>query len=36
MANVNDMTQASALVHGAETVVFADAGYQAVGKREEA
>ena len=35
-ANVNDVTQASALVHGEETDVFADAGYQGVAKREEA
>jgi IS5 family transposase len=34
-ANVNDVTQAHALVHGAETDVFADSGYQGVGKREE-
>ena len=34
-ANVNDVTQASALVHGKETDVFADAGYQGVAKREE-
>lgn len=34
-ANVNDVTQASALVHGEETDVFADAGYQGVTKREE-
>src|SRR3546814_15756506 len=34
-ANVNDVTQASALVHGAETDVFADAGYQGVAKRAE-
>ena len=34
-ANVNDVTQAHALVHGEETDVFADAGYQGVGKREE-
>ena len=34
-ANVNDVTQAHALVHGAETDVFADAGYQGVGKRAE-
>ena len=34
-ANVNDVTQASALVHGEETDVFADAGYQGVAKREE-
>ena len=35
-ANVNDVTQASALVHGEEADVFADAGYQGVSKREEA
>lgn len=34
-ANVNDVTKASALVHGEETDVFADAGYQGVAKREE-
>ena len=34
-ANVNDVTQASALVHGEEMDVFADAGYQGVAKREE-
>jgi len=34
-ANVNDVTKASALVHGQETDVFADAGYQGVAKREE-
>ena len=34
-ANVNDVTQAGALVHGEETDVFADAGYQGVAKREE-
>ncbi len=34
-ANVNDVTQAHALVHGEETDVFADSGYQGVGKREE-
>ena len=34
-ANVNDVTQAHALVHGDETDVFADAGYQGVGKRDE-
>ena len=32
-ANVNDVTQAHALVHGQETDVFADAGYQGVDKR---
>lgn len=31
-ANVNDVKQAHALVHGRETDVFADAGYQGVGK----
>ena len=34
-ANVNDVTQAHALVHGEEGDVFADAGYQGVGKRDE-
>jgi IS5 family transposase len=34
-ANVNDVTQAHALVHGEETDVFADAGYQGVDKRED-
>ena len=34
-ANVNDVTQAHALVHGEETDVFADAGYQGVSKRQE-
>ena len=34
-ANVNDVTQAHALVHGEETDVFADSGYQGVGKRVE-
>ena len=34
-ANVNDVTQAGALVHGQESDVFADAGYQGVSKREE-
>jgi hypothetical protein len=33
-ANVNDVTQAGALVHGEEADVFADAGYQGVAKRE--
>lgn len=33
--NVNDVPQAGALVHGEETDVFADAGYQGVAKREE-
>ncbi len=35
-ANVNDVTQASALLHGAEQVVFADSGYQGAHKRPEA
>ena len=34
-ANVNDVTQAGKLVHGEETDVYADAGYQGVAKREE-
>ena len=35
-ANVNDVTQAGALLHGHETVGFGDAGYRGVEKREEA
>ena len=35
-ANVNDVTQGHALLHGEETVVFADAGYQGADKRPEA
>ena len=34
-ANVNDVTQAHGLVHGEETNIFADAGYQGADKREE-
>jgi IS5 family transposase len=34
-ANVNDVTRAHALLHGDEKIVFADAGYQGVQKREE-
>ena len=34
-ANTADVTQAHALLHGDETVVFGDAGYQGVEKREE-
>ena len=34
-ANVSDVTQAHALLHGEESVVFADAGYQGVEKRDE-
>jgi len=35
-ANVNDVTQAGALLHGAEEDAFGDAGYRGVHKREEA
>ena len=35
-ANVNDVTQAGALLHGQETAAFGDAGYRGVDKREEA
>jgi transposase, IS5 family len=35
-ANVHDVTQGHELLHGEETVVFADAGYQGVCKRPEA
>lgn len=34
-ANVSDVTQAHKLLHGDETFVFADAGYQGVEKRAE-
>jgi len=34
-ANVNDVTQAAALLHGEETLAFGDAGYQGVDKRAE-
>ena len=34
-ANAHDVTQAHALLHGEETDVFADSGYQGVGKRAE-
>ncbi|SMG61314.1 IS5 family transposase [Paraburkholderia susongensis] len=34
-ANVQDLTAAHALLHGAETDVYADAGYQGVEKRSE-
>lgn len=34
-ANVNDVTQAAGLLHGEETAVFADAGYQGVVLRED-
>ena len=33
--NVSDISQAEALLHGEETMVFADAGYQGVEKRPE-
>ncbi|MCA6218453.1 IS5 family transposase [Ideonella sp. B7] len=35
-ANVNDVTQATQLLHGQEQDIFADAGYQGVDKRPEA
>jgi IS5 family transposase len=35
-ANVHDVTQGHGLLHGEESVVFADAGYQGVTKRDEA
>jgi IS5 family transposase len=35
-ANVSDVTQAGALLHGQETDAFGDAGYRGVAKREEA
>jgi IS5 family transposase len=35
-ANVNDVTQAGALLHGDETAAFGDAGYRGVDKRQEA
>ena len=35
-ANVNDVTQGHALLHGEEVVVFADAGYQGAPSRAEA
>lgn len=35
-ANVHDVTQAGALLHGKETVAFGDAGYCGACKREEA
>lgn len=34
-ANAHDITQAHALLHGQEEVVFADSGYRGVHKREE-
>ena len=35
-ANVNDVTQGAALLHGEEEMVFADAGYRGIDKRDEA
>ena len=35
-ANVNDVTQGHGLLHGEESVVFADAGYLGASKRAEA
>jgi IS5 family transposase len=35
-ANVNDVTQGQALLHGQECAVFADAGYQGASKRQQA
>ena len=35
VANAHDVTEAHNLLHGGETVVWGDAGYQGVGKREE-
>jgi IS5 family transposase len=34
-ANAHDVTQAHALLHGGESVVFADSGYRGVEKRDE-
>lgn len=34
-AKAHDITQAHALLHGEETNVFADSGYQGIEKREE-
>ena len=34
-ANVHDLTPAADLLHGEETVVYADAGYQGIEKRDE-
>jgi IS5 family transposase len=34
-ANVHDLTPAADLLHGEEVVVYADAGYQGIEKREE-
>ncbi len=34
-ANVHDLTPAADLLHGQETVVYADSGYQGIAKRDE-
>ena len=34
--NVNDVVEANSLLHGEETVVFTDAGYQGADKRPDA
>ena len=34
-ANMHDITRAADLLHGEEEVVYADAGYQGIKKREE-
>lgn len=34
-ANAHDITQVAALLHGKETLVFADSGYRGVHKRGE-
>ncbi len=34
-ANVHDLSAAAELLHGEETVVYADAGYQGMAKRPE-
>ena len=35
-ANVNDVTQGNALLHGGESDTFGDAGYQGIAKRDDA
>jgi len=35
VANVHDLTPAADLLHGEETVVYVDAGYQGIEKRDE-
>jgi IS5 family transposase len=34
-ANVHDLTPAAELLHGEETVVYADAGHHGIGNRPE-